>query len=122
MYNQSLYESGAIQAIGMPCCRPAAYPQAADYCAQARNALTPFDPKWASASCADLWQHVCKDDCSIFVGVSETRQGLCGTMQCPAPGSNPYGGGGSGGAVLLILGLAVAAGAGILLAQSSKKK
>lgn len=52
----------------------------------ARDALCALDSSWCGANQQQVFQHVCFDDCTIFLN-SSIRQNLCGTLQCPIPGN-----------------------------------
>ncbi len=99
-----------------------AYPLTSDQAyAQAKAQLCALDPRWCQATNSQLWQHICKDDCSVFVGDDPIRVAICGTSQCPAPGTGPS----EGMSTTLIIGLAGLALVGVValaIASSGTKK
>jgi len=99
-----------------------AYPLTSDEAyAQAKAQLCALSPAWCNATKDQLWQHICKDDCTIFVGSDPIRLAICGTSTCPAPGTGPSEGIGT----TLIIGLAGLAVVGVValaIASSGTKK
>ena len=58
---------------------------------EAQRQLCALSPIWCGPSIthAQLWQKICKDDCTIFTGNDPNRLAICGTLTCPAPGTAP---------------------------------
>jgi hypothetical protein len=89
---------------------------------QAKAQLCAMSPLWCNATKTQIWQHICKDDCTVFVGDNPLRLAICETSTCPAPGTGP----GEGMNTTLILGVvalvAVGAVALTIASKGTKKK
>lgn len=119
MYGEEFTEerSHAYPLSAFPLTSDEAYVQAkAQLCALSPGSV------WCTATNAQLWQKICKDDCSIFVGSNPIRLAICETSTCPAPGTGPS----EGMNTTLILGvaalIAVGAVALTIASKGTKKK
>lgn len=67
-------------------CPPA--PPPTNPCQLAKDTLCRMSGTWCNASCQQVEDHVCRQDCTLFVN-DPIRQGLCGTLQCSPPPPPP---------------------------------
>ena len=95
MYNQEYYEAPqgpTVRPRACPSCLPDAralsFEQACErarweMCWVSKGVLKWCDPSYLT--CEQVQQHICADDCSVFVGDHPTRMSLCCSPTCPAP-------------------------------------
>ncbi|MDA8186844.1 MAG: hypothetical protein M0T85_01715 [Dehalococcoidales bacterium] len=62
-----------------------------------RRILGSMDGSWNHATDAQIYEKVCKQDCTLFVGSDPLRVALCGTATCPAPAKGSGDKGDNGG-------------------------
>lgn len=99
-----------------------AYPLTADEAyAEAKRQLCALSPLWCNATNAQLWQKICKDDCTIFTGNDPNRLAICKTLTCPVPGAGP-GGGMSTTLIIGLAGLALVGLVALAIASGGTKK
>jgi len=103
-----------------------AYPLTADEAyTEAQRQLCALSPLWCDATNAQIKQHICYDDCSLFVGNDPLRLAICGTYQCPVTAPPPPAPG-EGINTTLILGVAALVAVGavalVIASKGTKKK
>jgi len=96
---------------------------------QARSEMGALYEPWYHASDAEIQQHICAVDSSLYPQPSAVRQTLCGSFTFPAPQPWPCtgGNGGNGGTdnntlILGLAGIAVVGVAALAIASRGKKK